>query len=186
VWVWGHGRRLDLPSINERFHVEGAVIAAVALPRGVGRAAGLRVVEVPGISGGLDSNFRGKVEYGLRSLGERAFLLLHVGAADEDGHGGDLHRKVEAIERIDAEVIGPLLGGLTASGDDWRMLVMPDRFTATGRRLQTDDPVPFAVSVARDAGKSRGAARAFTEKDARDAGIFIPEAHTLMERLLRR
>src|SRR5437870_1630754 len=123
---------------------------------------------------------------GLRALAERDFLFLHVEAPDEGGHMGDAQKKVEAIENVDAKVVGPLLEGLRAAGGEWRLLVMPDHPTPCALKTHTDDPVPFVVYISSDERKPRGLARGYNERDAREQGIFIPEAHTLLERLLRR
>ena len=186
IWLWGQGKRPRLPTLRERFGVEGSVIAAVDLVNGLGVLAGLKKIAVPGATGFLDTNFRGKAEYGLRALEEREFLFLHVEAPDEGGHMGDAQKKVEAIENVDAKVVGPLLEGLRAAGGEWRLLVMPDHPTPCALKTHTDDPVPFVVYVSSDERKPRGLARGYNERDAREQGIFIPEAHTLLERLLRR
>jgi 2,3-bisphosphoglycerate-independent phosphoglycerate mutase len=186
IWLWGQGKRPEVPTLRDRFGLDGSVIAAVDLVNGLGVLAGLTRISVPGATGFLDTNFRGKAEYGLRALEERDFLFLHVEAPDEGGHMGDAQKKVEAIEHVDEQVVGPLLEGLRRCGDEWRMLVMPDHPTPCALKTHTDDPVPFVVYVSADEQKPRGLSRGYNERDAREHGIFIPEAHTLIERLLRR
>jgi 2,3-bisphosphoglycerate-independent phosphoglycerate mutase len=186
IWLWGQGRRVTLPSLGERFGTDGAVVAAVDLVNGIGTLAGLARVRVPGATGFFDTDYRGKAAAGLQALAERGFLFLHVEAADEGGHMGDPQRKVEVAERFDAEVVGPLLEGLRQTGDEWRVLVLPDHATPCTQRRHTDDPVPFLVYVSADEHKTRTVARGYGERDAREQGIFIPEAHTLLERLFRR
>lgn len=185
VWPWGQGRRPALPRLRERFGMDGSVVAAVDLVRGLGLLAGLHVMDVPGATGGLDSDLGAKVTCGLRALAERDFLLLHVGAPDESGHMGDAKRKVEAIERFDEQVVGPVLDGLRALGGEWRVLVTSDHATPCAQRTHTADPVPFVVYVNRDDDRARTQKRAYHERDARELGIFIPEGHRLLERLLR-
>ena len=186
IWLWGQGKRPRVPTLRERFGVEGSVIAAVDLVNGLGVLAGLERIAVPGATGFLDTNFRGKAEYGLRALEARDFLFLHVEAPDEGGHMGDAQKKVEAIENVDEKVVGPLLEGLRAAGGAWRMLVMPDHPTPCALKTHTAEPVPFVVYVSSDDQKPRGLSRGYNERDAREQGIFIPEAHTLLDRLLRR
>jgi 2,3-bisphosphoglycerate-independent phosphoglycerate mutase len=185
IWLWGQGKRPTLPHFADRFGVEGAVVAGVDIANGLGLLAGLRRITVPGATGALDTDFRGKAEAGLRALEERDFLFVHVEAPAECGCMGDAQRKIEAIARLDAEVVAPLLDGLRARGGDWRVLVMPDHATPCALRTHTAEPVPFVVYVSTDETKPRSLARGFNERDARDQGIFIPEAHTLLERLLR-
>jgi 2,3-bisphosphoglycerate-independent phosphoglycerate mutase len=186
VWLWGQGKRPQLPTLRERYGIEGSVIAAVDLVNGLGALAGLRRVSVPGATGFLDTNFLGKAEYGLRALEDGDFLFLHVEAPDEGGHMGDAGKKVEAIENFDQKVVGPLLEGMRQRGGGWRFLVMPDHPTPCALKTHTDDPVPFVVYVSGDEQKPRGLSRGYNERDAREQGIFIPEAHTLLDRLLRR
>jgi 2,3-bisphosphoglycerate-independent phosphoglycerate mutase len=184
IWLWGQGTRRTLPPLRERFGVDGAVVAAADLVRGLGAMAGLQVVDVPGATGQGDTNFRGKAEHGLRALEARDFLFLHVAAPDEGGHLGDAQKKIEAIERLDEDVLGPLLDGLRARGGEWRVMVLADHSTPCARRTHTTDPVPFTVYVSAHEEKT-GQKRGYHERDAREQGIFVPEAHTLLERLLR-
>ena len=184
VWPWGQGRRPRLPSFRERYAMDGAVVAAADVVRGLGALAGLLVIDVSGATGDIGSAFAAKVDAALAVLGDRDFVLLHVKAADESAHRGDAAGKVEAIERIDERVVGPILEGLRARADDWRLLVMPDHPTLCATRRHTDEPVPFVLYVKGDDAKSRGQDRAYTERDAREYGIFIPEGYTLMDRLL--
>jgi len=186
IWLWGQGKRPQVPTLRERYGIDGSVIAAVDLVNGLGVLAGLRRIRVPGATGYLDTNFRGKAEYGLRALEDVPFLFLHVEAPDEGGHLGDAQKKVEAIENFDEKVVGPLLDGLRQAGGEWRILVLPDHPTPCALKTHTDDPVPFVVYVSSDEQKSRGLTRGYNERDAREQGIFIPEAHTLLDRLLRR
>jgi len=181
LWPWDAGGPLRLPPLRARHDVSGAVVAADPLVRGAGRLTGLRVVDVA-----PDAGAATLVETALRALTDVDFLLLHEGSAAAASLAGDAPRKVGAIERFDAEVVGPLLAGLRATGEPWRLLVMPPQeLTSTGR-APTTEPVPFTVYVSGDDAKTAGAARRFHERDARDSGIFLPEAHGLMERLLRR
>src|SRR5690606_39651641 len=100
VWLWGQGRRPDLPSFREVTGKEGALVTAVDLIRGLGVLAGLEVVEVPGATGWYDTNYEGKRDAALRTLADGAdVFLLHVEATDEAGHAGDLEAKVAALER---------------------------------------------------------------------------------------
>jgi len=185
IWLWGQGRRPSLPTLRERFGVAGAVAAEVDLANGLGLVVGLARVE-PRDPTGVDPDLRTRTAHALQSLAEREFLFLHVEGPDEAGHAGDPQRKVEAIERLDADVLGPLLEGLRQSGDDWRLLVMPDHPTPCGLRTHTDEPVPFIVYVGTDDRKTRTVARRYSERDARENGIFVPDGHTILGRLLRR
>jgi len=181
MWLWGQGRRPRLPTLKERFGLEGAVIAAVDLARGLGVLGGLTVIDVPGATGFTDTNYLGKAQYGLRALAEKDFLFIHVEAPDEAGHQGDVKEKVRAIEEVDAKVVGTLLSGLERYRP-WRMLVMPDHPTPCAIKTHADDPVPFGVLRSDCRGGARG--RRFSERDARDKGIMVPKAHELLAMLV--
>lgn len=185
IWLWGQGKRPRVPTLKERFGLDGAVIAAVDLINGLGVLAGLERVRVPGATGYLDTDYAAKADHGVRALADHNFLFLHVEAPDEAGHMGNVAEKVKAIEAIDALVIGRLFEGLPQFGD-WRLMVLPDHPTPCALKTHSDEAVPFTVFSSGDLEKAKGPSRRYTEADARDHGIFIPEAHTLIERLLRR
>jgi 2,3-bisphosphoglycerate-independent phosphoglycerate mutase len=130
-------------------------------------------------------DLRTQAAHALQALDAHDLVVLHVETPAECGCAGDAARKVEAIERFDSELLAPLLDGLRQRGEDWRVLVAPDHPTPCTLRTHTAEPVPFVVAVSGDDAKTRVATRGFCEKDARDNGIFIAEAHALLERLLR-
>ncbi len=144
IWLWGQGTRPSVPTLKERFGVEGSVISAVDLVNGLGRLAGLNLIKVPGATGFLDTDYAAKARYGLESLKARDFLLLHIEAPDEAGHMGRADLKKEAIERIDELIIGPMLAGLGALGD-FAILLMPDHATPSQLKTHSPEPVPFAL-----------------------------------------
>jgi 2,3-bisphosphoglycerate-independent phosphoglycerate mutase len=181
VWFWGQGRRPAVPTLKERFGVEGSVISAVDLVNGLGRLAGLERITVPGATGFLDTDYAAKARYGLKSLERRDFLLLHIEAPDEAGHMGRADLKREAIERIDELIIGPLLRELPALGD-FRLLLMPDHATPCKLKTHSNEPVPFAML-----GAARGtgvAARRYTEAEAARTGVAVMDGYRLIESLL--
>jgi 2,3-bisphosphoglycerate-independent phosphoglycerate mutase len=184
IWLWGQGKRPLLPTLKERFGLDGAVIAAVDLVNGLGVLAGLDRIHVPGATGYLDTDYHAKGQYGLGALRDHNFLFLHVEAPDEAGHMGNAAEKVKAIEAIDELVVGPLIEGLSEYGA-WRLLVMPDHPTPCALKTHTSEAVPFTVFSSSDLAKPKGPSRRYTEGDARDQGIFIPEAHTIIERFLK-
>ena len=128
IWLWGQGRSPQMPTLNERFGLTGAVISAVDLIRGIGKYAGLKQILVPGATGFLDTNYAGKVAAALDALKEMDLVFVHVEAPDEAGHSGELKLKLQAIEDFDAKVVGPMRAGLDQLGD-YRLLVLCDHFT---------------------------------------------------------
>jgi 2,3-bisphosphoglycerate-independent phosphoglycerate mutase len=107
IWLWGQGRSPRMITLKERFGMDGFVISAVHLIKGIGILAGLEVLEVPGITGYFDTNYDGKARYALKGLREKDFVYIHVEAPDEAGHMGDLRLKIEAIEAFDEKIVGP-------------------------------------------------------------------------------
>jgi len=184
IWLWGQGKAPKMSPFPERYGLSGSVVAAVDLIKGIGSYAGLRVVNVPGATGYTDTNFRGKGEVALRELAERDFVLIHVEAPDEAGHNGDAEEKVRAIERIDAEIVGPLLTSARNEGD-LRMLVLPDHPTPVAIRTHSQEPVPF-VFYPTPEGLSSFAGKRYTEADAKATGQFVAAGTSLIGYLLGR
>jgi 2,3-bisphosphoglycerate-independent phosphoglycerate mutase len=181
VWFWGQGRRPAVPTLKERFGIEGSVISAVDLVNGLGRLAGLERIKVPGATGFLDTDYAAKARYGLKALERRDFLLLHIEAPDEAGHMGRADLKREAIERIDELIIGPLLRDLPTLGE-FRLLLMPDHATPCKLKTHSNEPVPFAMLA--PASSSRGPTRRYTEAEAARTGVSVTDGYRLIESLL--
>ncbi|MDI6828554.1 MAG: cofactor-independent phosphoglycerate mutase, partial [Armatimonadota bacterium] len=140
IWPWGQGRALDMPNFLAKTGHTGAVVAAVDLLKGLGRAVGLKVVNVPGATGYLDTNFKGKGIAAVEALRDRDFVLVHVEAPDEAAHLGDIDKKIEAIENVDKLLLGALLDGLK-SFERYRILVTPDHATPIEMKTHSTDQV---------------------------------------------
>ncbi len=184
VWLWGQGRRPRMESFRERFGLSGAVVSAVDLLKGIARVCGLEALEVPGATGYLDTNYEGKVEAALDALRRSDFVFVHVEAPDEAGHSGRAADKVRAIADFDGRIVAPVRAGLEARGEPFVLLVMPDHPTPLHLRTHTSEPVPFALY--RSDGAASVPGTAFTEAAAAATGVFVPEAHRLMEQILGR
>ena len=184
IWLWGAGRKPQLPPLAERFGIAGSVISAVDLIRGLGALAGLRILRVPGATGYLDTNYEGKVEYALDALREGDdFVYVHIEAPDEVSHEGSLEKKLRAIEDFDARVVGPLVEGLQRF-ERWALLLLPDHPTPLRKRVHTPDPVPFALVRSWEAEGLPLQVQGFSERATRGTGVLIKEGHRLIERLL--
>jgi len=145
IWLWGQGPAPAMPAFSELHGLRGAMISAVDLLKGIGVYAGLEVINVPGATGTIDTNYAGKVQAALNALHRLDFVYLHIEAPDEAGHEGDLVQKVRAIELFDQKAVGPLIEGLKDSGEDWRVLLLPDHATPISTKTHSRDPVPFAI-----------------------------------------
>lgn len=184
IWLWGQGRSPQMATLKERFGIDGYVISAVHLIKGIGLLAGLEVLQVPGITGYFDTNYEGKGEYALRGLKKKDFVFVHVEAPDEAGHMGDLRLKVEAIEAFDEKVVGTILKGIGAF-EKVKVMVLPDHPTPLSVRTHTADPVPFVIYSSEEKRKS-GSSETFDEVSAKQSGIFFEKGYELIEEFLIR
>lgn len=145
IWFWGESRALRVPSFFSLFGKQGAVVAAVDLVKGLGRIAGLKVFDVPGATGYLDTDYLAKGRYAARALDDYDFVWVHVEAPDEAGHDKDIEKKVEAIEECDSKVLGTILDGVKQRGVDVRILLMPDHPTPIATGAHSPGSVPFVL-----------------------------------------
>jgi 2,3-bisphosphoglycerate-independent phosphoglycerate mutase len=181
IWLWGQGRAPQLPPLTKRFGITGGVISAVDIIHGLGVYAGLERIDVPGITGFLDTNYVGKGEYGVRSLEKNDLVFIHVEATDEAGHMGDVKAKIQALEDFDEKVVGTVLKGM-GERKDFRILLMPDHPTAIALKTHVAEPVPF-VLYAPAAPRDNGPV-GYNEIDAAKTGIVAKQAYRLMESLI--
>lgn len=183
IWLWGEGTKPGVSLFEKTYGVKGSVISAVDLIKGIGICAGMSVIEVEGATGNIDTNFKGKGEAALKTLLDGQDLVyIHVEAPDECGHHGDLEGKVRAIELIDELVVGPLLEGLQAAGEEFSILVMPDHPTPLAIKTHISDPVPYLLY--RSTERTESGIDSYTENTAKATGRYVPQGQKLMERLL--
>ena len=173
-----------LPTYAEKYGLKGALISAVDLTKGLGIYAGFEILNVPGATGWIDTNYSGKAEYALKALKTVDFIYIHVESPDEAGHSGDYKNKLKAIEDFDALVVGPVMQGLKERLGEYRVLLMPDHATPVKLRTHTDVPVPFVLYDSRSPKKNDG--MTYDESIAEKSGIMIvEEGHKLMDYLIK-
>ncbi|MBW2061521.1 MAG: cofactor-independent phosphoglycerate mutase [Deltaproteobacteria bacterium] len=178
IWPWGQGRGLTMPTYQERWGINGAVVSAVDLIKGLGVYAGLKPINVPGATGFIDTDYEAKVKAALNSLKRTDLVFLHIEAPDEASHQGNLQEKIKAIEFFDSRVVGPMRAGLIEMGD-FRMLILCDHFTPISVKTHTPEPVPFIIFPG-----PLPSNRAYSEKQASEAGIYFEQGHTLIDLFL--
>jgi proposed homoserine kinase len=182
LWPWGQGLATVLPSFFSVRGKTGAVITAVDLVRGLGRCAAMSLVEVPGATGYIDTNYTGKAQHGLAALDNGAdFLYLHIESPDESGHEGNIDHKVRSIEDIDRLVVGPLVEGFKERGEPFRLLVVPDHATPIALRTHRPGPVPFLLY---DSQRERDGRLPYDERALEETRLIVEEGHRLIELLL--
>ena len=184
IWLWGQGMSLGLPRFNERFGLQGGVISAVDLLKGIGVSAGLKPIEVEGATGYLDTNYRGKAEEALKGLEDLDFFFVHVEAPDEASHNGNIGEKIQAIEAFDEKVVGTVLEGM-AGFEDYRIMVASDHFTPISIKTHSSEPAPFAWASKKEIESGVGG-RGFAEKDAQETGLVFEKGHELISVFLNR
>jgi 2,3-bisphosphoglycerate-independent phosphoglycerate mutase len=184
IWLWGQGKRPSMPTFQEKYGIEGAMISAVDLTKGIGIYAGFEVVNVPGATGWLDTNYVGKAEHALWALKTKDFVYVHVEAPDEAGHSGDLKNKLKAIEDFDEFVVGNIIHGMKQF-DEYRIMVLPDHPTPIEIRTHSSEPVPFVIYD--NTQERSGEPVSYDERlgERKDALVF-KEGYQLMDYFLRR
>lgn len=185
LWFWGAGTRPALDSFEGKFGKRGAMISAVDLLKGIAKGTGMFNVDVLGANGTLETNWEGKAEAAVKVLLEDNydFVYIHMEAPDEMGHQGSLERKIKAIEYVDSRVLAAIVDKMDASGEDYRMLVMPDHPTPISCRTHTSDPVPYMLY---DNRFDKNAEWLYNEADATKSGNVVEHGYTLMSKLLER
>lgn len=184
IWLWGEGTRPEMPSLQELYGITGSVVSAVDLVKGIGIFAAMEVIEVPGATGYLDTNYAGKVSGALESLRRVDLAMIHIEATDETGHVGDASLKIQAIEDFDQKVVGPALSGMEQFGE-YRVLVLSDHPTPIDLRTHTNEPVPFAIIDSKNS-SVKNDSLVYTEDSAASSGIFVEQGWKLMGTLVAR
>ncbi len=183
IWLWGQGKRPNLPTFHKKYRRTGSVISAVDLIKGLGAYAGLKIINVPGATGYLDTNYRGKAQYALKELKKCDFVYLHVEAPDEASHSGDLKNKIRAIEDFDEKVVTTILSGMKQF-TDYRIAVLPDHYTPFSLMTHSPEPVPFAIYSSDNKFEAKGRAKGFDEESAELSGIYLDKGNNLIDLLL--
>jgi len=181
IWLWGQGKRPSLTPFKELYGISGAVITGVDLLRGLATYIGWNIIEVPGATAYLDTDYDAKAKYAIEALETHDMVLVHIEAPDEAGHEGNTHEKIRAIENIDRKIVGPVLEALEKY-DDFRILVLPDHYTSIIKRTHTSDPVPFAIYGTGCDNKSN---LEFTESNAGETGLKVKQGYQLMSQFIK-
>lgn len=187
IWLWGEGKLPSMPTLQERFGLQGSLISAVDLLKGLGVNAGLDILNIPGATGYIDTNYKGKADAALESLKTQDFVFVHVEGPDEAGHQGLLQDKLQAIEDFDKKIVTPIVQGLHESGEEFRLIATMDHYTPLSLRTHIDKPVPTILYDSREEGQ--GCGHPFSEKtgDAagKEEGGTLPDGESMMKKLLQ-
>jgi 2,3-bisphosphoglycerate-independent phosphoglycerate mutase len=185
IWIWGEGRKLTLDNFYKKYKLNGSIISAVDLLKGIGILAGLEPVKVKGATGTILTNFRGKANAAINELkGGKDFVYLHLEATDECSHHGNIEDKVRSIEIIDREVIGPIKEAMDKQGNHYRMMILPDHYTPISVRTHTAEPVPFMIYDSLSKVDSK--IQKFNEFSAKESSLYFDEGFKLLDHFLKK
>lgn len=185
LWFWGAGTKPSLGSFKEKTGLEGTMISAVDLLKGIAVGAGMESIDVPGANGSLETNYEGKADAAIKALLEdgKDFAYIHVEGPDEMGHQGNIQHKILSIEYLDRRIIARVKQAMDESGESYRMLILPDHPTPIRCRTHTSDPVPYILY---DSTRQARKISRYSEKEAAATGIFEPVGYKLMDRFLQK
>ena len=185
LWYWGAGTKPSLRSFREKTGLSGAMVSAVDLLKGIAVGADMKVCQVEGATGSIDTNWAGKADAAIDALLKDGcdFVYIHVEAPDEMAHQGLTEEKVKSIEYLDSRIIAPVKKAMEEAGEDYRMLLLPDHPNFLRLRTHTPDPVPYVLY---DSTMERKSIARYSEAEAKATGNFEPQGHKLMERFLQK
>lgn len=188
IWLWGEGKLPSMPSLHTRFGISGSLISAVDLLKGLGVNAGLDILNIPGATGYIDTNYKGKADAALKCLETQDFVFVHVEGPDEAGHQGLLQDKLQAIEDFDGKIVAPIVQGLRDRGEDFRLIATMDHYTPLSLRTHIGNPVPTILYDSREL--TEGSGQSFSEKTGDATGCDATPNSTgngeaMMRRLLQ-
>jgi len=183
IWFWGAGTRPQLSSFYEKYGKRGLMISAVDLLKGIAVGIGMDTCVIPGANGGLDTNYKGKAQAAVDAVLKDGYDLayIHLEAPDEMGHQGSIERKILAIENMDKLMIGLIREQMDVSGEDYRLIVLPDHPTPIRLRTHVSDPVPYLLY---DSTAPQCSTWKYNEREAAVSGHFIQRGHELMDYFL--
>ncbi|HCO95604.1 MAG TPA: cofactor-independent phosphoglycerate mutase [Phycisphaerales bacterium] len=181
IWLWGQGKKAQMERFQKRFGIRGAAITAVDLVRGLAKLIGFDLIDVPGATGFIDTNYQGKASAAIEGLDKYDIVFVHIEAPDEASHSGNAEMKKKAIEQVDKYIVGPVLEAMQKY-DSWRILVMPDHPTPVRTGAHSGESVPFAMAGDSISGILH---TTFGETNAAKSGFRIEKGFELMEYFLK-
>jgi 2,3-bisphosphoglycerate-independent phosphoglycerate mutase len=179
IWLfWGGKKTADLPAFKEVYKKDAIMTSGVDLLRGIAAMAGIQNLHIPGVTGGMDTDYEAQIKGALQALKEHDVVIVHVESPDEAGHAGSLEEKIKALESIDKQMVKPLL---EYADEPMRLLILPDHPTPVAVKTHTPEAVPFILY---GPGIESNGSRSYSEKEAEGTGFFINQGHSLMSKLL--
>lgn len=183
IWLWGEGKKPALDSFEDLYGVKGSIISAVDLLKGIAICAGMSAPDVEGATGYLDTNFEGKANAAVEEFKKgKDFIYIHIEAPDECGHRNEPENKVKSIELIDQKVLPIILDYLNSTGEDYKIMILPDHPTPIVTMTHASDPVPFMIY--HKGNEIDSGVKSINEKTAKATGDFVAFGPSLMKEFL--
>ncbi len=184
AWLWSPGKKPQLPSFKQKWGLNAAVISAVDLIKGIGLCAEMESIDVDGATGNVHTNYDGKANATIDAFRRGVELVyVHVEGPDECGHRAEIENKVKAIELIDQKILAPVYEYLKESGEDFKIMILPDHPTPIRIRTHSMDAVPFLIYSSKEA---KNGTEGFDESVARTTNLYVPNGYTLMEQFIEK
>ena len=184
IWIWGEGKKPQLDNFEKKFGIKGSVISAVDLIKGIALCAGMESIDVPGATGNVHTNFKGKAEAAIDAIKRGAdYVYIHMEAPDECGHRHEIENKVKSIELIDEIVVSYVKKQLDEMGEDYRILVLPDHPTPLNLRTHTRDAVPYIIYDSTN--EAMSGIDCYTEANAQKTGVVVDKGYKLMDKFIK-
>ena len=184
IWFWSPGKKPALPSFKEKWGIEGAVISAVDLIKGIGLCAEMKSIDVEGATGNVHTNYDGKAQAAIEAFKNGIdYVYVHVEGPDECGHRAETENKVLSIELIDKKILAPIYEYLKSSGEDFKIAILPDHPTPIALRTHTMDAVPYMLYSSTE---EKAGVATLNEDTAKSTGLYVSAGHTLMERFIEK
>ena len=185
IWIWGSGNKKEMPSFKSKFGLDGAVISAVDLIKGIGKLTEMKVCEVEGATGYIDTNFEGKADAAIKTFKEGTDLVyLHVEAPDECGHRFEAQNKIRAIELIDEKILSKVKAYLDSTNDNYKIMILPDHATPLCLKTHVSDPVPFVIYEKYN--EIDSGVKSVNEDTAAETKIYVNEGYEIMSRFVKK
>ena len=179
IWLfWGSGKVPNVPPFKDIYGLNAALTSGVDILRGLARMTGMEILNILGVTDGLDNNYAAQATGALEAFKKHDLVVIHVEAPDEAAHAGSVEGKIEAIEKVDKEIVSQVRSW---NKDTLRVLLLPDHSTPISVQTHVGEPVPFMLWG--QGFKANGAHR-FTEAEAKSTGILIEEGYKIMGRLI--
>ena len=183
IWLWSPGKKPALPSFRDKWNLNGTVISAVDLIKGIGLCAKMKSIDVEGATGNVQTNYKGKADAAITELKSGTdFVYIHIEAPDECGHRAELENKVLSIEYIDEKIVKPIYEYLENSGEKYKIMILPDHPTPICTRTHAIDPVPFMIYSSID--DNRNGIDSFTEDNCTNTGLYLEHGYDLLSLMI--